>query len=261
MTTVDLIPALFDEVAEQLGALPPHPDAPLWPRAVGTWGLLQALQGVGHRAFDRWVRRDSRALCPGWPERTRLLRLCTPHQDGTTACVAAPTGLGGIDTSGIAWIQPLRAGRSPQPIGRQGVSPQRWMVGGTRWLRLTPWGLSVGWACASAHVAANPLQGLVRQFAERMMVVSDTGFQAAAGAPANLQLGQRGAWQERLLVETVRSLRTLVCPCKQMMHRGWAYFQARLAFPMAAFNVLVQWHGFEPYASGFVPLAMAEFSL
>jgi len=24
---------------------------------------------------------------------------------------------------------------------------------------------------------------------------------------------------------------------------------------------LVQWHGFQPYASGFVPLSMAEFSL
>jgi hypothetical protein len=33
------------------------------------------------------------------------------------------------------------------------------------------------------------------------------------------------------------------------------------AFTMAAFNVLVQWHGFQPYASGFVPLSMAEFSL
>jgi hypothetical protein len=26
-------------------------------------------------------------------------------------------------------------------------------------------------------------------------------------------------------------------------------------------NVLVQWQGFQPYASGFVPLSMAEFSL
>jgi hypothetical protein len=46
-----------------------------------------------------------------------------------------------------------------------------------------------------------------------------------------------------------------------MMHRVWAYFHARLAFTMAAFNVLVQWYGFQPYASGFVPLSMAEFSL
>jgi len=46
-----------------------------------------------------------------------------------------------------------------------------------------------------------------------------------------------------------------------LMHRGWAYFHARLAFTMAAFNVLVQWHCLEPYASGFVPLSIAEFSL
>ena len=51
------------------------------------------------------------------------------------------------------------------------------------------------------------------------------------------------------------------CHVKKVMHRGWAYFQARLAFTMAAFNVLVQWHGLEPYASGFVPLSIAEFSL
>ena len=65
----------------------------------------------------------------------------------------------------------------------------------------------------------------------------------------------------RMLVETVLSMLTLVCHLKQVMHRGWAYFQARLAFTMAAFNVLVQWHGLRPYASGFVPLSIAEFSL
>jgi hypothetical protein len=54
---------------------------------------------------------------------------------------------------------------------------------------------------------------------------------------------------------------TLVCHFKQVMHRVWEYFQARLAFTMAAFNVLVQWHGFQPNASGFVPLSIAEFSL
>jgi len=48
---------------------------------------------------------------------------------------------------------------------------------------------------------------------------------------------------------------------KKVMHRGWAYFQARLAFTIAAFNILVQWHGLQPYASGFVPLSMAELSL
>jgi hypothetical protein len=54
---------------------------------------------------------------------------------------------------------------------------------------------------------------------------------------------------------------TLVCHFKKVMHRVWAYFHARLAFTMAAFNVLVQWHGLRPNTSGFVPLSMAEFSL
>ena len=48
---------------------------------------------------------------------------------------------------------------------------------------------------------------------------------------------------------------------KKVMHREWAYFQARLAFTMALFNVLVQWQGLRPTASGFVPLSIAEFSL
>src|SRR6516165_11794242 len=91
--------------------------------------------------------------------------------------------------------------------------------------------------------------------------VCDTGFHAAEGDPSNLKVGQRGEWEERMLVETVLSMLTLVCHFKKVMHRGWEYFHARLAFTMAAFNVLVQWHGFQPTASGFVPLSIAEFSL
>src|SRR2546427_993805 len=95
----------------------------------------------------------------------------------------------------------------------------------------------------------------------RSLPSSDTGFHAAEGDPSNLKLCQRDAWEDRRLVETVLSMLTLVCHFKQVMHRGWTYFHARLAFTMAAFNVLVQWQGFQPYASGFVPLSMAEFSL
>jgi len=94
-----------------------------------------------------------------------------------------------------------------------------------------------------------------------MIILSDTGFHAAEGDPANLKLCQRGEWQDRMLVETVLSMLPLVCHFKKAMYRVWAYFQARLAFTMAAFNVLVQWYGLLPNASGFVPLSMAEFSL
>ena len=111
------------------------------------------------------------------------------------------------------------------------------------------------------HVPDNTFQWLIRQFEERMIVLSDTGFHATEGDPSNLKLCQRGEWQDRMLVETVLPMLTLVCHCKRVMHRVWAYFHARLAFTMAAFNVLVQWHGLQPTASGFVPLSIAEFSL
>jgi len=90
---------------------------------------------------------------------------------------------------------------------------------------------------------------------------SDTAFHAAEGDPTNLKLCQRGEWQDRMLVETVLSMLTLVSHFKKVMHRVWASFHARLAFTMAAFNVLVQWQGLRPNASGFVPLSIAEFSL
>jgi len=50
---------------------------------------------------------------------------------------------------------------------------------------------------------------------------------------------QRSAWEDRRLVETVLSMLTLVGHGKQVMHQGWASLQVRLAFTMAAFNVLV----------------------
>src|SRR5262249_18062200 len=213
------------------------------------------------RPFYRWLTRDYRALFPRLPERTRLFRLLKTHQDWAQAVLAAPTVLGVIDTYGIELIHPIREGRSPQQIGRKGLSNHRWIVGGKLCLLLNQYGLVVGWACGTANVADNSFQWLIRQVEERMIVLSDTGFHAAEGDPTNLKLCQRGEWEDRMLVETVLSMLTLVCHFKKVMHRVWTYFQARLAFTMAAFNVLVQWHGFEPNASGFVPLSIAEFSL
>jgi hypothetical protein len=71
----------------------------------------------------------------------------------------------------------------------------------------------------------------------------------------------QGEWNERLLVETVLSMLTLVWHFKKVMHRVWDYFHARLAFTMAAFNLLVQWDGLKPDDKGYVHLSIAEFSL
>jgi hypothetical protein len=241
--------------------MPTHPAVHLWPSAVVTLGLLHALKGVGTRACYRWLTRDYRALFPRLPERTRLLRLFVTHQDWAQAFLAAPTVLGVIDTYGIELIHPMPEDRSSHQIGRKGLSHPRWIVGGKLCLLLNQYGLVVAWDCATAHVADNTFPWLIRQFEERMIVLSDTAFHAAEGDPSNLKLCQRGEWQDRMLVETVLSMLTVVCHFKRVMHRGWEYFHARLAFTMVAFNVLVQWQGFQPYASGFVPLSMADFSL
>jgi hypothetical protein len=103
----------------------------------------------------------------------------------------------------------MREGRSPQQIGRKGLSNHRWIVGGKLCLLLNQWGLVVGWACATANVADNSFQWLIRQVDGRMIVLSDTGFHAAEGDPATLKLCQRGEWEERMLVETVLSMLTL----------------------------------------------------
>src|SRR5437899_12394180 len=261
MTTIDFITALVCQVDDPLAGLPKHPHAALWPSEIVTLGILHARKGVGNRAFYRWLTRDYRALFPRLPERTRLFRLFRTHQDWTQVFLAAPTVLGVIDTYGVELIHPMREGRSPQPIGRKGLSNHRWIVGGKLCLLLNQYGLVVGWDCATAHVPDKTFQWLIRQVDGRMIVLSDTGFHAAEGDPSNLKVCPRGEWQDRLLVETVLSMLTLVSHLKQVMHRGWAYFQARLAFAMAAFNVLVQWHGLLPNASGFVPLSIAEFSL
>ena len=261
MTTPEFITALFYHVDEQLRTVPKHPEARLWPSEVGTLGLLRALKGGSNRAFYRWLTRDYRPLFPQLPERTRLFRLFQTHHAWTQAFLAAPTVLGVIDTYGIELIHPIREGRSPQQIGRKGLSNHRWIVGGKLCLVLNQYGLVVAWACATANVADNTFQGLMRQFEERMLILSDMGFHAAEDDPANLKLCRRGEWEDRILVETVLSMLTLVCHFKKVMHRVWASFHARLAFTMAAYNVLVQWYGLVPNASGFVPLSIAEFSL
>src|SRR2546425_2744248 len=187
MTTVECITALFYEVDEQMGAIPKHPEARLWPSEVVTLGLLHALKGVGNRAFYRWLTRDYRALFPLVPERTRLFRLFTTHQDWTQVFLAAPTVLGVIDTYGIELIHPIREGRSPQQIGLKGVSNHRWIVGGKLCLVLNQWGLIVGGACATANVADNTFQWLRPQVCGRLNIFRGNALPCAAGGSSHTQ--------------------------------------------------------------------------
>ena len=91
MPPPELIPALCCAVNQEMLDVPQPPDATLSPSAVVTLALLYAIKGGGTRAFSRWLTRDSMALFPQVPERTRLARLCTTH-----------TAWGIADSDGIA---------------------------------------------------------------------------------------------------------------------------------------------------------------
>ena len=175
--------------------------------------------------------------------------------------LADPTILGVADTYGIELLHPVREGRSEQQIGKKGKSNHRWIVGGKLAFVLNQWGLVVAWACDTANVHDSTFQYLIQQFVDTMVVLTDTGFHAQAGDPSNMKVCPRGTWNVRMMAETVLSMLTTVCHLKKMLHRVWAYFQARLAYTMAAYNLLVQWNGLQPDENGFIPLSIAEFSL
>ena len=260
MTTPDFIIALFYAVDQEMLEVPKHPEAKLSPSEVVTLALLHAIKGGGTRAFYRWLTRDYVALFPQVPERTRLARLFKTHTAWTARFLAAPTVLGVADSYGIALIHPMRAGRSPAQIGKQGKSNHRWIVGGTWCFILHQWGLMYAWDCATANVHDTHVHPLIAQFADTMIVLTDTGFQAKTGDPANMQVCPRGTWNTRMLVETVLSMLTTVFHSKKVGHRVWTYFRARVAWTMAAFNLLARW-GLEIDDENMVRLFIAEFSL
>jgi hypothetical protein len=262
MTTEDFIIELFCRVDDMMRDVRKHSQARLYPSEVVTLALLFALKGVGNRAFYRWLARDFRYLFPNLPERTRLFRLFNSHRELTERFMAEPSMIGLFDTFGIELIHPRREGRSEQQIGKKGKSNSRWIVGGKLALLLNNLGLVVGWDCDTANVYdGSAFQDLVDSVMDRMIVFSDEAMAKKEWHPSNLKVCKRGEWNTRMLVETVLSMLTTVCHFKKIAHRVWAYFESRLAYTMALFNILVQWHGLSPDEDGYVRLSIAEFSL
>jgi hypothetical protein len=261
MTTEDFITELFCRIDDQMKDIAKHPQANLYPSEVVTLAVLFALKGVGDRAFYRWIARDYRPLFPKLPERTRLFRLFKVHQNWAERFLAEPTVLGVADSYGIELLHPYRQGRSERQIGKKGFSNHRWIVGGKLCFVLNQLGLISGWTCDTANVHDTAFHPLIRSFEDDMLILSDHGFFSKASNPSNLKVCKRGTWNVRIIVETVLSMLTTICHFKRISHRVWDYFKARLAFTMAAFNILVQWHGLKPDDLGFVHLSIAEFSL
>jgi hypothetical protein len=262
MTTEDFIIDLFCRVDDQMPDAQKHSQASLYPSEVVTIAILFALKGVGNRAFYRWLRRDYRHWFPQLPSRTRLFRLFNSHRQWSQRFRADPSLLGLIDSYGIELLHPRREGRSQRQIGKKGLSNQRWIIGGKLCFVLNHLGLVVDWDVDTANVYdGSAFQEIAERNADQMVLFSDEGFVKQDWHPENLRICQRGEWNSRMIVETVLSMLTVVCHFKKVMHRVWAYFQSRLAYTMAMFNLLVQWDGLQVDEEGCVHFSIAPFSL
>jgi hypothetical protein len=261
MTTQDMIIELFCRIDDRLKGVPKHSQAKLYPSEVVTLAILFAQKGGHGRAFYRWLNRDYRELFPNLPERSRLFRLFASHQHLTECFMAELTLFGVIDSYGIELIHPIREGRSEQQIGEKGISNHRWIVGGKLCLLLNKFGQVVDWDFGAANQYDADFQHLVAKVVGEMIVFADTGFHAKVGDPPNLKICPRGIWNERMVIETVLSMLTVIASTKKMFHRTWTQFQARLAYTMAGFNIFTSWDGLTPDENGFVPLSIAQFSL
>jgi len=259
--TIDFITELFCKVDDNIDE-GKHTQAKLYPSEVVTIGLLYALKGCGQWKFWRWLIKDYRPLFLPLPHRTRLFRLLNSHRHYIERFLADPSIIGVIDTYGIELLHPIREGRSDKQIGKKGISNKRWIVGGKLCFLLNHLGLIVSWDCDTDNVYdGSAFQHIVDDVKDQMIVFSDTGFEKIDWHPINLRICKRGEWNVRMLVETVLSMLTYVCDFKHSRHKAWEYFETKLGFTMALFNILVQWHGFQPDEEGFVHLSIAEFSL
>ena len=261
MSTEDFIIGLFIRVDNMMSDVPKHPDAPLYPSELVTLGLLFALKGVGPRPFYRWVANNYRHWFPSLPERTRLFRLFATHTDWTEAFLAQPTTLGVADTYGIELIHPWREDRADLQIGRKGLSNHRWIIGAKLAYLVNQYGLIVAWDYAAANVPDNAFRDLIADFEDQMVVLTDSAFHSAEGDPPNQKSCKRGTWNVRMVVATILSMLTRVCPLKKASQRTWGGLRARLAYTMALFNMLVLWDGIPVDEHGIIHLSIAEFSL
>ena len=263
MTQEHFITELFCRVDDMLPKTPEHIQAKLSKSELITMGLLFALKGSSQHAFYRWIKQNWIGLFPNLPERTRLFRRLKTHRKLTKRFLAEPTVFGVIDSYGIELCQPIRENHQPRRrrIGRKGFAGWRWIVGGKFCVLTNKFGLVTDWRLKTANVADIDFLPLVENLRGKTIVFAAKGFRRKANPPENLKICRRGEWNDRMLIETVFSLLSQVCKLKHLRQRVWTYFEMRLSFTVALFNLLQQWNGLNFDECGVSHLSLAKFSL
>jgi len=263
VTQEHFIIELFCRADDMLNETQEHFQAKLSISELITLGLLFALKGSSQHAFHRWIKQNWITLFPALPERTRFFRRLKTHRRITEKFLAEPTLFGVIDSYGIELCHSIRQIHQPhrQRIGRKGFASWKWIVGGKFSLLTNKFGLVTDWDVKTANVSDQEFLPLVEAVSDKMIVLADTGFRRKINQPENLKICSRGQWNDRMLIETVFSLLSQVCKLKHLRQRVWEYFQMRLAFTVALFNLLQHWNGLNFDEDGVSHLSLAEFSL
>lgn len=261
MTTEDIIIPIFYLVDEALKEAVRVPQTHLYPSEIVTIGILFALKGGHFRAFYRWLKRDFAMLFAGLPDRTNLQRLLKSHQQHCDGVLAEVSGLSVTDSYPIELIFPIRQGRSQQQVGKKNKDKGRWSIGVKLCWLVNTFGQVVGWQWATMNRPDQDFHPLIEAQQDQSIVLADLGFRCKDGIPANLKLCRKGTWNDRMVIETIFSMLTVICKAKKMHHRVQAYLEARLAYTAAMFNVLLTlFHYLHPDADPY-QLSIAEFSL
>lgn len=261
MTTEDIIIHIFYLVDERMKEVKRVPQTHLYPSEIVTIGILYALKGGHFRAFYRWLKRDFAPLFAGLPDRTNLQRLLKTHQQHCDWLLAESSLFTVTDSYPIELLFPIRQGRSDQQIGKKNKDKGRWSIGVKLCWLVNSFGQVVGWQWATMNRPDQDFHPLLAAQEDDTIVLADLGFRCKKGIPHNLKLCPKGTWNERMVVETIFSMLTVVCKTKKMHHRVQAYLEARLAYTAAMFNVLLTlFHQLHPDADPH-KLSIAEFSL
>lgn len=261
MTTEDIIISIFCYVDDRMKSVRKRPNAKLYPSELVTIGVLFALKGGHFRAFFRWLARDYDPLFGGLPDRTRLQRLLRDHQDWSEAFLEHASFFTVVDSFPIELIFPIREGRSAKQVGKKNKDKGRWSIGIKLCWILNERGRVVGWKWLPMNAHDQDFNDEIEKLEGQTITLSDLGFRCAEGIPENLKLCEKGTWNERMIIETSFSLLTVVCHMKKIFHRIADYIDARLAFTVVMFNVLLAlYHQFHPDAPPH-KLSIAEFSL
>lgn len=263
MSTEDFIIELFCRVDDGLKDEKQHSQAKLSKSEIVTLALLFALKGTTCTNFYRWLKRDYLSLFPNLPERTRLFRLFKTHQILAQKFLAETTLIGVTDSYGIEFCHPVREMRFPDKkrIGKKGKSNSRWIVGGKLAVVLNKWGLVVDFATETANVSDKVFNPMLKKYENKMVIFADSGVADKDGVPENVKVCERGTWNMRMVVEGVFSLLTRVCQSKKMYHRVWEYFEMRIGFLMALFNLLILWNGMIFDDDGYFHHSIKDFML